>query len=109
MSKSFHKIAGEIDHHNRQHQDGFELETKKKTNEWNPGLGLSITGMIYVDAMNVHQAVCHPPTYIDTSPHDWICTFAEEMIDNTLDERNLRSLNQNSAPARNNHQGLVML
>ena len=45
--------------------------------------------MIIVDTMNFHQACVHQ-NEIDSTPDDFFNYLAEEMIDNTLDNRGLR-------------------
>lgn len=68
-----------------------------KTHEWDKRLGMSIFGIICVDANNVHQSCVHPSA-MDPTPYEWYLGLAEEMIDNDLDTRALRS---SATPARN--------
>ena len=89
MVKCYYDTCAEIDRHNRRRQDDLEIERTIRTKDWSKRVNTSIFGMIIVDTMNFHQACVHQ-NEIDSTPDDFFNYLAEEMIDNTLDNRGLR-------------------
>ncbi len=84
MAETYYTATGEIDCHNCQRQQDFEIEKYIRTHDWSKRVNLSVLGIICVDAMNVHQACAHFIN-IDPSPHNWICGLAGKMIKNKFD------------------------
>ena len=62
-----------------------------RTQDWIKCVAHIIIGMIYIDAMNVHQA-CVDDDDIDRDPHDCLTKLSKEMIDNNIDVRSSRNV-----------------
>jgi hypothetical protein len=94
MIKTYHDGVGGIDGHNRIRTDVLGLD-KIATNDWSKRVNLGILGMIMVDAALFYS-------HIAKEKYSTYCQFfgqlADELIDNTIDDRTLRSTtNEGSA------------
>ena len=90
LVKCYYDVCSSIDRHNKQRQDDLELERSVNTKDWWKRVSLTIFGMILVDTCNFHQACVHPSD-IDKNPDTFWTGLAEEMVDNKLDGRSLRT------------------
>jgi hypothetical protein len=87
MVKTYHDGVGAIDGHNSIRTDVLGLD-KIATNDWSKRVNLGILGMIMVDAALFYS-------HIASEQYNTYCQFfgqlADELIDNTIDDRTLRS------------------
>mmetsp|Transcript_13087 Transcript_13087/g.15367 ORF Transcript_13087/g.15367 Transcript_13087/m.15367 type:complete len:489 (-) Transcript_13087:196-1662(-) len=90
LVKCYYDVCSSIDRHNKQRQDDLELKRTVNTKDLWKRVCLSIFGMILVDTCNFHQACVHPSD-IDSDPDTFWTGLAEEMVDNHLDGRSLRT------------------
>ena len=83
----YYSTCARIDQHNRTRQDDFELEKKLGTKVWHIRVNHSILGMADVDTYYVGKQC---GWWDDETPREFYERLAEEMIDNTLDNRSAR-------------------
>lgn len=84
MSKTYYEIAGKIDQHNRKRQDDLEFERWLCFKSREKRLASTMLAIVCTDAMNLHQILSG--AVHDSSPNEWFCKLADELIENKLDE-----------------------
>ena len=84
MSKTYYEIAGKIEQHNRKRQDDLEFERWLRFKSWEKRLASTMLAIVCTDAMNLHQILSG--AVHDSSPNEWFCKLADELIENKLDE-----------------------
>lgn len=83
----YYGACGKIDQHNRLRQQSLELERKVKTHMWDRRVNLSIFAMVVCDAYLL-AAGCQGVKVGE--PRFFFELLAEQLIDNTYEERALR-------------------
>ena len=86
-SKIYYSCCAKIDQHNRSRQDSLDIEKKLGTQDWDMRANLGIFGMCVVDAWLCYKN----STGAEELQEDFYLSLAEELIDNNVDRRILRS------------------
>ena len=77
-------VCGQTDQHNRKRQDDLDLEKTLVTASWDTRVNLSLFGISVVDTYNVYKE-CSGES--DEDQDMFYTLLAEELIDNTADQR----------------------
>ena len=92
----YYNVCGQIDQHNRKRHDDLDLEKTLVTPAWHIRVNLSLFAISVVDAYNVYKE-CSGES--DEDQDTFYTLLAEELIDNTAEQRQLRP--QSSTGATN--------
>jgi hypothetical protein len=79
-----------MDQHNRDRQDTLGVERKLVTHFWDKRVGLTIFSMIAVNSFRMYKELTYPKGGGETQK-EFYGNLAEELIDNTLGQVNLRT------------------
>ena len=88
--ETFYAGAGLIDFHNRVRAAELRIDKALLTKDWARRANLGIFGIIVVDTYFLYNQVVHPD-HRDSTTHEFFSKLADEMIDNPVGVRQLRS------------------
>ena len=95
----YYKACGKIDQHNRHRQGNLMIERKVKTTTWWRRVNMSIFAMCVVDAYLLMTG-CQGVDSDFSTARDFFQVLAEQLIDNSYDERALRKRAAREAASR---------
>jgi len=96
--ETFYEGAGLIDFHNRIRAAELRIDKALGTKDWARRANLGIFGIIVVDTYFLYNQVVHKDNR-DNTAHEFFSKLADEMIDNQVGVRQLRSGDEAAAAA----------
>jgi Transposase IS4 len=85
----FHSAASKIDQHNKLRQASLRLETKMRTTLWHRRVNITLFGMTVIDSFDLAKG-CQGNKWIFPPSSAFFEALAEDLIDNTFEQRALR-------------------
>ncbi|KAI2501844.1 Transposase IS4 [Fragilaria crotonensis] len=108
IAEVYHTTCGAINRHNRYRQDDLRIEKKVETKDWSVRVNLSIFAMIVVDTWLVYNAFKNGTSSAQQQrkclQKEFYSLLAEELIDNSCDNRRTGTRRPRSSPNGTSYQ-----